>query len=68
VFYLSPKGYFTLWWRRPPVKNSRGILKYDWLRVRLLSGGGLYYGQESTNGELCTWMKNDMAANVVTLF
>jgi hypothetical protein len=24
------------WWRRPPVKNSRGIMKYDWLRVRLL--------------------------------
>jgi hypothetical protein len=39
------------------VKYSRGILKYDWLRVRLLSDGGLHYGQEYTGGELCTWMK-----------
>ena len=39
------------------VKNSRGILKFDWPRVTLLSGGGLHYAQETCGGELCTWMK-----------
>ena len=37
--------------------NSRGILKFDWPRVTLLSSGGLHYGQESFGGELCKWMK-----------
>ena len=32
-------------------------MKFDWLRVTLLSGGGLHYSQESSDGELCTWMK-----------
>ena len=36
--------------------NSRGILKFDWPRLTLLSGGGLHYGQESFGEELCTWM------------
>jgi hypothetical protein len=39
-------------WRWPSVKNSRGILKYDWLRVRLLFGGRLHYSQEFSNGGL----------------
>jgi len=34
--------------------NSWGILKFDWLRVTLLSDGGLHYGQEFSGGELCT--------------
>jgi hypothetical protein len=55
--HLLSSGRFTLWWRRSLVKNSREILKYDWPKVRLLSGGGLHYGQESISGELCTWMK-----------
>jgi hypothetical protein len=38
-----------------------------WVRVRLLSDGGLHYGQESIGKELCIWMKNDMAANMATL-
>ena len=38
------------------------------MRVTLLFGGGLQYGQESFGGELCTRMKNDMVANVATLF
>ena len=37
--------------------NSKGILKFHWLKVTLLFGGGLHYGQESFGGELCTWMK-----------
>ena len=37
--------------------NSRGILKFDWPRATLLSGGGLHYGQESFGEEHCTWMK-----------
>jgi hypothetical protein len=45
----------------------RGILKFDWPRMTLLSGGGLHYGQEFFCGELCTWMKNDMFANMATL-
>jgi len=38
--------------------NFKGILKFDWSRVTLLSGGGLHYNQESFGGEICTWMKN----------
>jgi len=38
--------------------NSRGIVKFDWPRMALLSSGGLYYGQKSFGGELWTWMKN----------
>ena len=37
--------------------NSRGILKFDWPKATLLSGGGLHYGQESFSGGHCTWMK-----------
>ena len=51
------KGRFTLWWRSPPIQNSRGILKFDWPRATLLSSGGLHYSQDSFGGELCTWMK-----------
>ena len=64
---MSTKGCFTLRWRSPPVMNSEGILKFDCLRVTLLSSGGLHYGQESLGGELCTWM-NDMVANMAALF
>ena len=38
--------------------NYRGVLKFDWPRVPVLSGSGLHYGQESFGGEHCTWMKN----------
>jgi len=38
--------------------NFKGILKFDWARVTLLSSSGLCYGQEFFGGELCTWMKN----------
>ena len=62
---LPFKGHFTLWWRSPPVMNSRAILEFDWPRATLSSGGGLHYGQEFFGGEHCTWMKNDMDANVV---
>jgi hypothetical protein len=31
---------------------SRGILKFDWSRVTLLSGGALHCGQEFFGGEL----------------
>ena len=51
------EGRFTLRWRSPPVINPRGILKVDWLRATLVSGGGLHYGQESFGREHCTWMK-----------
>ena len=44
------QGHFTLRWRSPPVMNSRGIPKFDWPRATL-------YGQESFDGEHCTWMK-----------
>ena len=50
------------------VMNFRGILKFDWPRITLLSSSGSYYGQESFGGELCTWMKKDMTANVATFF
>jgi hypothetical protein len=32
VRHLVPplRAVLHYWWRRPPVKNSRGILKYDW--------------------------------------
>ena len=43
-------------------------MKFDWPRVTLLSGDGSYYNQESFDEELCTWMKNDMTANMATLF
>ena len=46
-------GRFTLRWRSPPVMNSRGLLKFDWPRATLLSGGDLHYGQESFGGEHC---------------
>ena len=46
----------------------RGILKIDWPRVTLLFGGDLHYGPESFGGEHCTRMKNDMDANMATLF
>ena len=36
--------------------NSKGILKFDWPRVTLLSSDGLHYGQESFGGEHRTWM------------
>ena len=48
---------FTLQWSSPPVMSSRGILKFDWPRATLLSGGRLHYNQESFGGEHCTWMK-----------
>ena len=48
--------------------NSRGILKFDLLRIIPLSGGGFHYDQESSGGEFCTWMKNDMVVNVVIFF
>ena len=35
----------------------RGILKFDWPTMTLLSGGGFNYGQESFGGEHSTWMK-----------
>ena len=47
--------------------NFRGILKFDWPRVTLLSGGGVHYNQESFGGEHYAWMKNDVDANVATL-
>ena len=56
-YHMTTKGRFTLRWRSPPVKNSRGILKIDWPRVTLFSSGGLHYGQGSFGGELWTWMK-----------
>ena len=37
--------------------NSRGILKFDWPRATLLSGGSLHDSQESFGGEHCTWME-----------
>ena len=37
--------------------NSRGVLKFDWPRATLLSGGGLHYGQQSFGEEHYTWMK-----------
>ena len=40
MFEVGSKCRFTLWWRIPPVINSRGILKFDWMRLTLLSGGG----------------------------
>ena len=49
-----PLGPLTLQWRSPVVMNSRGIMKFDWPRVTLLSGGSLHYGQESFGGELGT--------------
>ena len=51
------KGHFTLWWRSPPVMNSKGILTFDCPRATLLFGVGLHYGQESFSGEHCAWMK-----------
>ena len=54
---LIPRGWFTLRWRRPPVMNSRGFIKFDWPRATLLSGGGLHYGQESFGGEQCTLLE-----------
>ena len=54
---FSIRACFTLQWRSPLVMNSTGILKFDWPRVTLLSGGGLHIGQDSFGGELCTWLK-----------
>ena len=31
--------------------NSKGILNFDWPLTKLLSGGGLHYGQKSFGGE-----------------
>ena len=36
---------------------SSGIMKFDWPRVTLLSGGDLPYGQESFGGEHYTRIK-----------
>ena len=44
----------ALRWRSPLVMNSRGILKFDWPRVTLLSDIGLHCGQESFGAEFCT--------------
>ena len=57
VFFTSFWGCFTLHWRRSLVIKSKGILNFDWVRVTLLSDGGLHYDQESFGGDLCTWME-----------
>ena len=37
--------------------NSRGIQKFDWLKVTLLSSGGLHSSQKTFSGEHRTLMK-----------
>ena len=53
------EGRFTLRWRSPPVMNSRGILKFEWPRATLLSGGGYTTSKRPLveNIVQCTWMK-----------
>ena len=57
MVHNNTHGRFTLRWRSSSVVNSREIVNFDLLRVILLSGVSLQYGQESFGGDLCAWMK-----------
>ena len=65
---LIPQGWFTLWWTRPPVMNSREIIKFDCREQHSCPVVVYTTGKSPLVENIVHCWKNDMDANVADTY